>query len=205
MIAELAESDGLPVLSTPRVTLRIAGPDAAALSVDFNRENEAFLTPWEPAFTPLSFDVANERLVRERAVVHARNGTAYSFAITAAGATTAAPIIGWLNFHNVIRGIFRATVMGYKLDRRMQGQGLMTEAASAGIEYLFGTQRLHRIGANYMPHNQRSAAVLRRLGFQIEGTAKAYLFIGGEWRDHVLTSLTNPEPIDPYEDAGRAE
>ncbi|MEK6579500.1 MAG: 30S ribosomal protein S5 alanine N-acetyltransferase, partial [Bdellovibrionota bacterium] len=34
--------------------------------------------------------------------------------------------------------------------------------------------------------------ILKRLGFETEGLAKDYLFIGGRWRDHVLNSLTNP-------------
>jgi ribosomal-protein-alanine N-acetyltransferase len=99
------------------------------------------------------------------------------------------------NFTNVIRGIFHACFLGYKLDERSQGQGYMTEALTGAIDYMFAEQRLHRIQANYMPHNQRSAAVLRRLGFTVEGTARKYLFIGGEWRDHVLTSLTNPDSL----------
>jgi ribosomal-protein-alanine N-acetyltransferase len=45
--------------------------------------------------------------------------------------------------------------------------------------------------ANYMPHNTRSAAVLKRLGFVIEGQASDYVRINGQWRDHVLTSLVN--------------
>ncbi len=35
----------------------------------------------------------------------------------------------------------------------------------------------------------RSAQVLARLGFQIEGRARRYLQLNGVWRDHVLTSL----------------
>jgi [ribosomal protein S5]-alanine N-acetyltransferase len=34
--------------------------------------------------------------------------------------------------------------------------------------------------------------LLNRLGFIPEGYARNYLRINGEWRDHVLTSLTNP-------------
>jgi len=52
--------------------------------------------------------------------------------------------------------------------------------------------------ANFMPHNTRSNAVLRRLGFIVEGYARDYLFVNGTWRDHVLTSLTNQDwkPLD---------
>ena len=38
---------------------------------------------------------------------------------------------------------------------------------------------------------------LRRLGFVVQGYARDYLHIDGEWRDHILTALTNPNPEDP--------
>ncbi|MGL4717164.1 MAG: 30S ribosomal protein S5 alanine N-acetyltransferase, partial [Aeromonas sp.] len=46
----------------------------------------------------------------------------------------------------------------------------------------------------YMPANQRSGALLERLGFEREGFARAYLLINGRWEDHILTSLINPAP-----------
>jgi ribosomal-protein-alanine N-acetyltransferase len=46
--------------------------------------------------------------------------------------------------------------------------------------------------ANYIPCNERSARVLKRLGFEVEGYARDYLFLAGNWQDHVLTSLINP-------------
>jgi ribosomal-protein-alanine N-acetyltransferase len=45
--------------------------------------------------------------------------------------------------------------------------------------------------ANYMPANERSGKLLKRLGFTVEGYARDYLFIAGAWQDHVLTSLAN--------------
>jgi ribosomal-protein-alanine N-acetyltransferase len=69
----------------------------------------------------------------------------------------------------------------------------MHEALEAAIRYAFDELRLHRIMANYVPTNERSGRVLRRLGFVIEGYARDYLFIGGRFMDHVLTSLTNPK------------
>jgi ribosomal-protein-alanine N-acetyltransferase len=187
--------DDLPLIHTARLTLFIPGPDDAARCVRFNRDNETFLKPWEPPMTPRSFDLISVADLRAKAVNDAKAGTSFGFAFVARGAKDETPILGWCTFSNVIRGIFQSCFLGYKLDERSQRQGYMTEALSAAIDYLFTTQRLHRIQANYMPHNQRSAAVLRRLGFTIEGTARNYLFIGGQWRDHVLTSLVNPDPL----------
>jgi ribosomal-protein-alanine N-acetyltransferase len=56
---------------------------------------------------------------------------------------------------------------------------------------MFDTQNLHRIMANYIPGNERSARLLERLGFEREGYAKAYLNIAGRWQDHVMTALVN--------------
>jgi len=72
-----------------------------------------------------------------------------------------------------------------------QGQGLMYEALQCAIGFVFGELGLHRVMANYRPENERSHRLLRRLGFEQEGHARAYLHIDGHWRDHVLTSLIN--------------
>jgi ribosomal-protein-alanine N-acetyltransferase len=68
----------------------------------------------------------------------------------------------------------------------------MTEALSIAINYVFEELNLHRIMANYMPHNRRSGNVLKRLGFVVEGYARDYLMINGKWEDHIFTSLINP-------------
>ena len=101
-------------------------------------------------------------------------------------------VIGDCAFNNIVRGAFQACHLGYKLDREYVGRGLMREALAAGIEHAFGPLKLHRIMANYQPTNERSGRLLRRLGFTIEGYARDYLFLNGAWRDHILTSLTNP-------------
>jgi ribosomal-protein-alanine N-acetyltransferase len=101
------------------------------------------------------------------------------------------PVIGECNFTNFIRGPFQACFLGYKIDYRLEGRGLMREALTAAIAFTFDVLRLHRIMANYLPVNERSGRLLRRLGFVVEGYARDYLLIDGEWRDHVLTSLTN--------------
>jgi ribosomal-protein-alanine N-acetyltransferase len=100
-------------------------------------------------------------------------------------------MIGTANFTQIFRGPFQACYLGYAIDKKSEGKGLMTEALDRAIQYMFDDLNLHRIMANYLPDNARSARVLEKLGFVIEGRAQKYLFINGEWREHVLTSLTN--------------
>ena len=67
---------------------------------------------------------------------------------------------------------------------------------------LFQELRMHRIMANYLPTNERSGSLLRRLGFKVEGYARDYIYINGAWRDHILTSLVNDDPVLPDYIAG---
>ncbi|MEG1976659.1 MAG: ribosomal protein S5-alanine N-acetyltransferase, partial [Citrobacter sp.] len=119
-----------------------------------------------------------------------KQGTAYYFALLD---PEEKEIIGVANFSNVVRGSFHACYLGYSIAQKWQGQGLMYEALTSAIRYMQRTQHIHRIMANYMPHNKRSGDLLARLGFEKEGYAKDYLLIDGQWRDHVLTALTTSE------------
>ena len=101
------------------------------------------------------------------------------------------PMIGECNFTNIVRGPFQACHLGYSIDRRQQGRGLMQEALTAAIRFMFDEQKLHRVMASFRPENERSGQLLARLGFEREGLAKAYLKINGEWADHVLCALVN--------------
>lgn len=100
-------------------------------------------------------------------------------------------IIGLCHFSHIFRGPFQACYLGYQIDGRYEGKGLMSEGLRRAIAYMSEEKNIHRIMANYMPENKRSAALLDRLGFTIEGRAQNYLLINGRWEDHILTSLTN--------------
>jgi ribosomal-protein-alanine N-acetyltransferase len=100
-------------------------------------------------------------------------------------------VIGSASLSEFVRGPFQAAYLGYSLAHERQGRGMMHAALSLLIPFAFNQLNLHRIMANYMSRNTRSAAVLERLGFVREGVAKQYLLINGAWEDHVLTSLSN--------------
>lgn len=152
---------------------------------------EGHLDRWSPPVAPAYFTPAfwRERLALAVDEFHA--GRAARFVLQDKGAAHA-PILGTCNYTNVVRGAFQACHLGYQIARAQEGRGLMAEALRATNAFAFDVMRMHRIMANYRPENERSARLLERLGFVREGLAHRYLFIDGDWRDHVLTALTHP-------------
>jgi ribosomal-protein-alanine N-acetyltransferase len=104
-------------------------------------------------------------------------------------------IIGDINFDGIMRGVFQACYLGFRLDKQYEGKGIMFEALSKAIHFIFQEWNLHRIMANFRPDNSRSDNLLKRLNFQHEGYAEKYLFIEGQWRDHIMTALINDRHI----------
>jgi ribosomal-protein-alanine N-acetyltransferase len=49
--------------------------------------------------------------------------------------------------------------------------------------------------ACHLPENIRSAKVLRRLGFVVEGYARDFVKVNGKWCDNILLSLLHPDAI----------
>jgi ribosomal-protein-alanine N-acetyltransferase len=101
-------------------------------------------------------------------------------------------VVGNLSLTQIQRGPAQTCNLGYALAAEEQGQGYMLEAVQGAVHYAFEELRLHRVEASYMPHNHRSARVLSRAGFQVEGHSTAYLMINGRWEDHVNTAIVNP-------------
>jgi [ribosomal protein S5]-alanine N-acetyltransferase len=179
----------LPSLETERLILRVPTQADAEAVLEFCLDNRDFLAAFEPA-RPLEFyTLPFWRDQIEQALVELNYDYAIKFCLFKK--TDPSRVIAKINFTQIVRGVFHSCVLGYSLAEREQGYGYMTEALQGAIAYLFEQQNFHRIMANYMPRNQRSGRVLRRLNFAIEGYARHYLLINGTWEDHILTSLTN--------------
>jgi ribosomal-protein-alanine N-acetyltransferase len=180
-------------LETRRLVLRLAEPSEARLVVDYLERNREHLARWEPD-APIGF--YTESYWRERVVQIQREeeeGRVVRVHLFDKAAVRPRRVIGTIGLSNIVRGAFHNAHLGFGLDGSVQGEGYMREALEALIAYAFGPLNLHRLEANHQPHNLRSAALLRRLGFQPTGFARDYLHIDGAWRDHVQTALVNPE------------
>ncbi|WP_106286120.1 GNAT family N-acetyltransferase [Paraburkholderia sp. BL25I1N1] len=178
-------------ISTARLKLVPACEQFTHELREYSIENRAHLQPWEPLRDESFFDTES---VCQRLSTMAHNnssGVAVHLLLISSGT---GEIVGDCNFTNIVRGPFQACHLGFSLAKRFEGQGLMREALTSAITYIFDEIGLHRIMANFRPENFRSERLLKRLGFEREGLARSYLRINGVWADHVLTSRINQGP-----------
>jgi ribosomal-protein-alanine N-acetyltransferase len=93
---------------------------------------------------------------------------------------------------------FRAEI-GYDLDPEHWGSGIMTEAMSAIIDYGFSQMGLNRIEAMIFLDNERSTALVERLGFTREAVFRERAYRDGRFLDDTCYALLRKE----WKHAGR--
>lgn len=178
-------------ITTPNLILSSPSLDDATALENFENRNREHFKEWESTLNPnqdnqgYDSDACEKRL--EMWIKECQEGKSVRFFVSTLGNPNM--IIGMCNFTQIFYGPFQACYLGYKMDHAFEGKGFMFEALEASIQYMFEELGIHRIMSNYMPKNKRSAKLLQRLGFTIEGYAKNYLFINNKWEDHVLTAL----------------
>jgi [ribosomal protein S5]-alanine N-acetyltransferase len=179
-----------PRLETDRLVLRLGAEGDVEEIVRYFSTNRDFLRPFDPRRPEVFFSPSFWSGQVRQSIADERMNRAVRFFLFY---RDTGEVIGTANFTQIRRGVSHSCTLGYGLAEIHQGKGLMREALQPAIQHIFDVRRLHRIEANYMPHNVRSGGLLRRLGFVVDGYARDYLLIDGRWEDHVLTSLTNPE------------
>lgn len=186
----------LPELQTERLLLTLPPASAATRLAAYASRNEQFHAPWSPTRPPGYYSDTFWRRQLDAARMEYQRGHSVRFVLFRRDRPDG-HVVGQCNFTAVMRGPMQSCYLGYHLDREAEGQGLMFEACSASIPFVFADLGLHRVVASYMPTNERSASLLRRLGFTVEGYARDYLFLAGAWRDHLITSRLNPQAPVP--------
>ena len=176
------------MLQTDRLRLEPFADRHAAGLLAYYERNLEHLQTWEPERAPGFYTEAFHAAECADAMAAAKRGEYIRFAVFE---HEGSEVVGIFNLWQIRRRVIFAAIMGYSIDAARQARGYATEAGAAVIDYAFAVLGLHRIEAGYQPSNERSARVLRKLGFTVEGYARDYLFMNGTWRDHVLTSRIN--------------
>jgi ribosomal-protein-serine acetyltransferase len=101
-------------------------------------------------------------------------------------------LVGVIGYHQIKRAN-RYTEIGYWLDAKSQGQGVMTRACRAMVSYAFEELGLNRVEIHCATGNTRSCAVPERLGFTREGVRRQAEWIDGAPVDHALYAVLAEE------------
>jgi ribosomal-protein-alanine N-acetyltransferase len=127
-------------------------------------------------------------------------GTGYAFAVLGRdrgelgqGDDAHDRLVGRIALSNVVRGPWQNCTLGYWIDEASNGRGHATSAVRLACRFAFEHAGLHRVQPAIMPRNRRSARVVEKAGFRLEGVALRYLRIAGVWEDHDLYALTREE------------
>jgi ribosomal-protein-alanine N-acetyltransferase len=151
--------------------------------------NREWLTPWEATVppdddsAPATFRAMVRDLRRQ-----ARAGRAMPFAVTVGDV-----FVGQLTVSNIVGGSARWAQIGYWIDQKYAGQGVIPTAVAMAVDHCLFEVGLHRVEIAIRPENAASLRVVQKLGFTEFGHAPRYLHIDGEWRDHRLFALTVEE------------
>ncbi len=86
-----------------------------------------------------------------------------------------------------------SAVIGYWLDNDFQGKGIMTNSCKLLINYAFKVLKLHRIEILHAEQNEKSKAVIQRLGFVHEGHFREATLVNGKYLDDEFYSLLESE------------
>jgi ribosomal-protein-alanine N-acetyltransferase len=164
--------------------------DAGAWSV-VRRANQAWLAPWESSppgpWAELNSPAAFRYVHRDQRG-SARRGESMPFAVCLNG-----QLVGHLNLGNIVRRAFCSAYVGYWVDSRVAGQGVIPTALALAVDHGFGPGGLHRVEVNIRPENKPSRRVVEKLGFREEAYHPRYMHIDGAWRDHIGYALTSEE------------
>ena len=110
--------------------------------------------------------------------------------------------VGSIGLWRIDKENYRAEI-GYMLEPRLQGRGLMFEALQVVVDYGFREMKLHSIEAQLNPENGASAALLKKGGFVQEALFKENYFWQGRFSDTAVYSLLTPYAEAPA--AGQEE
>lgn len=159
--------------------------------LELRERNRQWLRPWEatspiPDVSSISFGSMVAGINRE-----ARAGRTYAFALFYSGRMAGQLTIGGISY-----GAARSAHIGYWIDERVGGRGLMTKAVALATDFCLNELGLHRIEINIRPENQRSRRVAEKCGYREEGVRRRLLHIDGDWRDHVCyVMLAEEAPV----------
>jgi ribosomal-protein-alanine N-acetyltransferase len=158
---------------------------------EVRRRNQAWLQPWD-ATSPTRTPRRGVRPMVAGLRRDARAGRVVPWLIRD-GRVLGSPLIGQCTLGSVVLGSARFATVGYWIDERAAGHGVMPLAVAMATDYAMRTMGLHRVEICIRPENAASLRVVEKLGFRYEGMRLRFIHIAGDWRDHKCFALDTSE------------
>jgi ribosomal-protein-alanine N-acetyltransferase len=156
-----------PQIETPRLLLRRIAPSDAEDIFVYARDPELTkYTSWDSHTRPED----SENFVRFMLQKYETGSGDWVLVLKETGS-----VVGTCGFVRV-KPQHRKAELGYVLSRKLWGNGLMTEAVRAIIDYGFNSMKLHRIEAKCMAENAGSERVMQKSGMSYEGIMRGAIF-----------------------------
>ncbi|MBW9159537.1 GNAT family N-acetyltransferase [Clostridium tagluense] len=163
------------------IKIRALTPGDAEDVLDYYLRNREFLRRFEPSRDEGFYTIDSQKRTLTESYKQFLRGTGVNLGIYSSN-----KLIGKIRISNIVMGVFKNAFIGYSLDENEQGKGYMKEAVKLVVEYAFEELELHRIEATTLIDNEKSQRVLINSGFKELGISEKYLYINGEWRDHMV-------------------
>lgn len=136
---------------------------------------------------PITFSQLVTRLNRR-----ARQGQVLPWAVEVTDAGQRPRFVGQVTVSGITWGSACWAQIGYWINADYAGRGIIPTAVAMACDHCFAIG-LHRIEIAIRPENTNSLAVVRKLGFRLEGRRERYMHVNGDWRDHDMFVLTAEE------------
>ncbi|MEU7903005.1 GNAT family protein [Actinoplanes sp. NPDC049118] len=158
--------------------------------------NEAWLSPWESSppgpWSEMNSPRAYLYVYRDMKRA-ARRGDSMPFVVCLREDDGSERLVGHINLGSIVRRAFSSAYVGYWVDSRVAGRGVIPTALALAVDHAFGAGGLHRVEINIRPENVPSRRVVEKLGFREEAYHPRYMHIDGAWRDHLGFAMTSEE------------
>ena len=171
-------------IESPRLTLRrFADADLEPFLAYLNDPLVARYQSWESYTEEQARDVIEQQKDRSPG----RPGQWFTFALELKETGT---LIG----HVALRMLDdQQAEIGFTMARAFHGRGLACEAATRVLDYAFAELKLHRVTAITDCENEKSAALLERLGMRREGHFIQNIWFKGRWGSEYLYAVLSDE------------
>jgi len=176
-------------LETPRLTLVPIDTSDAAELWEAVESSRAELAPWLP-WVPFNTDQDASYRYAEASAQDWDNARACRFAIRDKKSRRLHGVVGLEAFAH----LHQSVELGYWLRTDATGNGYMTEASRAVIQWAFSTLHAHRVRVAAATDNHPSLHVIQRLGFRFEGIARQAERCHGRWLDHAVFAMLATDP-----------